>query len=119
MGELRTFYGLATVVFVGRSLVDLGHRQRGSDMIEPAALAKPTVVGRWTQNFADAVRAFRAADAMAEVTDGAELVRAVRGVAGRPGSRRRPRAGGRRPSSGPSRGATARHVHRIVELLRR
>ena len=45
MGELRKFYSLADVVFVGRSLVDLGPRQHGSDMIEPAALAKPVVVG--------------------------------------------------------------------------
>ena len=46
MGELRKFYSLASVVFVGRTLLDQGQRQRGSDMIEPAALAKPTIVGR-------------------------------------------------------------------------
>ena len=39
MGELRKFYSVADVVFVGRTLLDLGPRQRGSDMIEPAALA--------------------------------------------------------------------------------
>ena len=37
IGELRKFYAMADVVFVGRTLVDLGHRQHGSDMIEPAA----------------------------------------------------------------------------------
>ncbi len=116
MGELRTFYGLADLVFVGRSLVDLGHRQRGSDMIEPAALGRPTVVGRWTQNFADAVRAFRAADAMAEVTDAAAL-RAVVGAwlsdpAAAADVGRRARA-----VVGENRGATARHVERVVRLL--
>jgi 3-deoxy-D-manno-octulosonic-acid transferase len=35
------------VVFVGRSLVDMG----GSDMLEVAALAKPIVVGQYTYNF--------------------------------------------------------------------
>src|SRR6185295_12989890 len=40
MGELRKFYSLADVVFVGRTVVDLGSRQHGSDMIEPAALGK-------------------------------------------------------------------------------
>src|SRR5690606_10044041 len=67
MGELRKFYSLADVVFVGRTLVDLGHRQHGSDMIEPAALAKPVIVGPFTHNFADAMRKFRAAEAMVEV----------------------------------------------------
>ncbi len=73
MGELRTFYSLADVVFVGRSLVDLGPSQHGSDMIEPAALGKPIVIGPYTANFADAMRAFRAADAVLEVTDGDTL----------------------------------------------
>src|SRR5580704_10462580 len=48
IGELRKFYAMADVVFSGRSLVDLGHRQHGSDMIEPAALAKPSIVGPFT-----------------------------------------------------------------------
>jgi 3-deoxy-D-manno-octulosonic-acid transferase len=73
MGELRKFYSLASVVFVGRSLVDLGSRQWGSDMIEPAALAKPVAIGPWTHNFAEAVRSFKAADAMVEVADAAAL----------------------------------------------
>ncbi len=73
MGELRRFYSLADVVFVGRSLVDLGSRQHGSDMIEPAALAKPIVVGPWTGNFADAMNRFRAAGAIAEVRSESEL----------------------------------------------
>ena len=116
MGELRMFYSVATVVFVGRSLVDLGHRQRGSDLIEPAALAKPVVVGPWTQNFADAVRAFRAAGAVAEVADGAGLVRAVRGWLADP---LEAAAVGRRAQDvvRRSRGATARHVAAILEVL--
>ena len=47
MGELRKFYALASVVFVGRSLVPMG----GSDMIEAAALGKPTAFGPHTFNF--------------------------------------------------------------------
>ncbi|HEY2585782.1 MAG TPA: 3-deoxy-D-manno-octulosonic acid transferase [Tepidisphaeraceae bacterium] len=73
MGELRKFYSLADVVFVGRTLVDLGSRQHGSDMIEPAALAKPTVVGHYTGNFAEVMNQFRAADAMREVATPDEL----------------------------------------------
>ena len=59
MGELRKFYSLADVIFVGRTLVDLGEKQHGSDMIEPAALAKPVIVGPFTGNFADVMLKFR------------------------------------------------------------
>jgi len=51
MGELRKFYGLSTVVFVGRTLIPAG----GSDVMEVAALGKPCVVGPSVFNFADAV----------------------------------------------------------------
>jgi 3-deoxy-D-manno-octulosonic-acid transferase len=58
MGELRKLYSLADVVFVGRTLADMG----GSDMMEVAALAKPTIVGRHTENFADVMRRLTAGD---------------------------------------------------------
>jgi 3-deoxy-D-manno-octulosonic-acid transferase len=77
MGELRKFYSLADVVFVGRTLVDLGSRQHGSDMIEPAALGKAVVVGPHTGNFADAMSRFRAADAIMEVQTAEQLGEAV------------------------------------------
>jgi 3-deoxy-D-manno-octulosonic-acid transferase len=77
MGELRAFYSLARLVFVGRSLVDLGPRQHGSDMIEPAALGKPVIVGPFTANFADAVSRFSAADAIVEVNSRQELEQTV------------------------------------------
>ncbi len=77
MGELRKFYSLARIIFVGRSLVDLGSRQHGSDMIEPAALGKAIVVGPYTGNFAEAVMKFRVADAIFEVKDEAGLKEAV------------------------------------------
>jgi 3-deoxy-D-manno-octulosonic-acid transferase len=77
MGELRKFYSLARVIFVGRTLVDLGHRQHGSDMIEPAALARPVIVGPYTANFADAMSRFRADHAIVEVSSAQELQQAV------------------------------------------
>lgn len=78
MGELRKFYSIADVVFVGRSLVDLGHRQHGSDMIEPAALGKPVIVGPFTTNFADAMLKFRNNNAIAEVANADELYTVMR-----------------------------------------
>jgi 3-deoxy-D-manno-octulosonic-acid transferase len=77
VGELRKFYSLADVVFVGRTLVDLGPSQHGSDMIEPAALGKPVIVGRHTGNFAEAMNKLRAADAVMEVADEAALAQTV------------------------------------------
>jgi len=53
MGDLRKFYSLATVIFVGRSLVPMG----GSDMAEAAALGKPTLFGPHTFNFKQTVKA--------------------------------------------------------------
>jgi len=58
MGELRKLYSLADVVFVGRTLADMG----GSDMMEVAALAKPAIVGRHTENFTDIMRRLTAND---------------------------------------------------------
>ncbi|HUU85193.1 MAG TPA: 3-deoxy-D-manno-octulosonic acid transferase [Phycisphaerae bacterium] len=60
MGELRKFYSLASVVFVGRSLVPMG----GSDPMEVAALARPIIVGPHMDNFAAPVEAFAAVDAI-------------------------------------------------------
>ena len=60
MGELRKFYSLADVVFVGRTLVPMG----GSDPMEVAAMKKPMVVGPHTDNFQLPVDAFRRADAI-------------------------------------------------------
>ena len=51
MGDLRKFYSLATVIFVGRSLVPMG----GSDMAEAAALGKCTIFGLHTFNFKQTV----------------------------------------------------------------
>ncbi len=84
MGELKKFYSIADVIFVGRTLVDLGPRQHGSDMIEPAALAKPTIVGPFTHNFADAMNKFRAAAAILEISDGPALGRAINATLSNP-----------------------------------
>ena len=116
MGELRKFYGLADVVFVGRSLVDLGPRQHGSDMIEPAALAKPVIVGPFTHNFADAMAKLRGADAVRVVPEGAALRAAVLDILTDPASAaemgRRAREVVRREQ-----GATARHAEAILTAL--
>ena len=116
MGELRKFYSLARVVFVGRSLVDFGSRQHGSDMIEPAALAKPTAVGPFTGNFAEVMRKFREAQAMAEVSTPVELVAQLDRFLTDPPSAS---AMGLRARSvvERERGATHRHVEIILKTI--
>jgi 3-deoxy-D-manno-octulosonic-acid transferase len=116
MGELRKFYSLSDVVFVGRTLVDLGARQHGSDMIEPAALAKPVLVGPHTGNFAEAMIKFRQADAVMEVADEAALGEAIRVLLSTP---EQAGAMGRRAQDVVRReqGATARNAQVILELL--
>lgn len=69
MGDLRKFYALATVVFVGRSLVPLG----GSDMMEVAALGKPVIVGPYTENFMGTMRAMVAGEGIEVVADKRQL----------------------------------------------
>jgi 3-deoxy-D-manno-octulosonic-acid transferase len=80
MGELRKFYALADVVFVGRSLVPMG----GSDPMEVAALAKPILVGPHIENFRAPVEAFQAREAINIVRTGEELAQCVRRLCGDP-----------------------------------
>jgi 3-deoxy-D-manno-octulosonic-acid transferase len=76
MGELRKFYCLADVVFVGRTLVPMG----GSDPMEVAALSKAMIVGPHTENFVLPVRAFREKGAIREIASASELSDAVGGL---------------------------------------
>lgn len=78
MGELRTFYATASVIFVGRSLVPMG----GSDMIEAAALGKPTCFGPHTFNFPQAEGLLR--HGAAGVNDEADLQKQISGWLGDP-----------------------------------
>ncbi|UCF14986.1 MAG: 3-deoxy-D-manno-octulosonic acid transferase [Phycisphaerales bacterium] len=73
MGDLRKFYSLATIIFVGRSLVPMG----GSDMMEAAALGKCTIFGPHTFNFRQTVDALLADDGAILVADEQELLQAM------------------------------------------
>ncbi len=116
MGELRKFYSLADVVFVGRTLVDLGSKQHGSDMIEPAALARPVIVGPYTGNFADVMRRFQEKDAMRIVQNKSELRDAMLKLLAAP---REATALGQRAQDvvRAEQGATERHVAVILDIL--
>jgi 3-deoxy-D-manno-octulosonic-acid transferase len=70
MGDLRKFYSLASVIFVGRTLVPLG----GSDMIEAAALGKCTIFGPHAFNFKQAADALLAGNGAILVKDKQQLL---------------------------------------------
>jgi 3-deoxy-D-manno-octulosonic-acid transferase len=118
---LRKFYSLADVVFVGRSLANMG----GSDMMEVAALAKPIVVGPHNENFADVVKKLWAAQAimpiLVDLTIGTvweSLTQAVSGLLSNPEDAAQ-LAGRARKVVESNRGATERTLQPLLEILER
>ena len=73
MGDLRKFYCLATIIFVGRSLVPMG----GSDMMEAAALGKCTIFGPHAFNFRQTVDSLLGGNGAIMVNDGDELLKTM------------------------------------------
>jgi 3-deoxy-D-manno-octulosonic-acid transferase len=69
IGELAQLYQLATVVFVGGSLVDHG----GHNILEPAVVGKPIVFGPYMQNFKEIAESFIANGAAVCVQSEREL----------------------------------------------
>jgi 3-deoxy-D-manno-octulosonic-acid transferase len=69
LGELATIYQLATVAFVGGSLVPTG----GHNILEPAVFGKPVVFGPHMDNFAEIADAFIANAAAIRVGSDREL----------------------------------------------
>ena len=73
VGDLEMFYALADVVFVGGSLVDRG----GHNVLEPARLARPIVVGPHVDNFVDEVSLLRRHDGIRIGASRAEVEGAI------------------------------------------
>jgi 3-deoxy-D-manno-octulosonic-acid transferase len=63
IGELPATYSLATVVFVGGSIVDRG----GHNVLEPAAAGAPVVTGAHTHNFHAIVDLLNEANAIVQL----------------------------------------------------
>src|SRR5215510_741364 len=63
IGELASLYRFASVVFVGGSLVPRG----GHNIIEPAAFAKPVIVGPHTENFRQIISDFLEQQAVVQI----------------------------------------------------
>jgi len=112
MGELLQFYAACDVAFVGGSLDRIG----GHNVLEPAALARPVVVGPHTFNFEDITEQLIAADAAIRVNNSAELEEATARLFTRPELRdQMGQAGLRLVRSG--QGALVRTLELVDELI--
>jgi len=104
IGELRMAYALADVVVVGRSFGEL----HGSDMIEPVALGKATVIGPRWGDFAEPAEALMAVGALVQV-DAGMLPGTLSGLLNDPAHRARMADAGRAVIRA-RQGATARNA---------
>ncbi|TFW11669.1 lipid IV(A) 3-deoxy-D-manno-octulosonic acid transferase [Duganella callida] len=73
MGEMFAYYAACDVAFVGGSLLPLG----GQNLIEPAALGKPVLIGEHTFNFALVTEDALAAGGAERIADAPTLMRAA------------------------------------------
>ncbi|MDD5436086.1 MAG: 3-deoxy-D-manno-octulosonic acid transferase [Candidatus Omnitrophica bacterium] len=73
IGRLSDFYSIATIVFVGGSLIKHG----GQNPIEPAIYEKPIVFGQYMFNFKNIAEAFLAKEAAVRIDNAGELVPAL------------------------------------------
>ena len=80
IGELAQLFQVATVVFVGGSLVDAG----GHNILEPAVFGKPIVFGPHMHNFAEIARTFLDNGAAMQVRSGRDLESALLDLLGDP-----------------------------------
>ncbi len=76
IGRLNDLYSIATIVFVGGSLVKHG----GQNPIEPAIYEKPVIFGRYMFNFKNITEAFLAKGAAIRVDSGSELIPVLRNL---------------------------------------
>ena len=85
IGELAHLYQVATVVFIGGSLVPAG----GHNILEPAVFGKPIVFGPHMENFGEIADAFLANGAAVQVRDERELDETIVSLMGDPVRRAR------------------------------
>ncbi len=111
IGELAALYSLATVAFVGGSLVPRG----GHNILEPARYGVPIVTGNHYENFRDIVNFFQSRNAV-RVVGLAELPLVLMELIGSQAERM---ALGQNALAAleSQRGATSRTINALVELM--
>lgn len=109
IGQLRKAYALADVAVVGRSFLGL----YGSDVMEPAALGKPVIVGPHHGDFQDTIDAMRDAGGLVVTEDPGRAIREL--LADRAEAQRIADAG--RAVIRSRQGSTKRHADMILGML--
>jgi 3-deoxy-D-manno-octulosonic-acid transferase len=112
LGELMAFYAAADVAFVGGSLQPIG----GHNLLEPAALGVPMVVGPHTFNFADITERLRDVGAVQVVADADALAPSVAALLADADARLMRGKAGRESLAG-ERGALARTLAMVEDAL--
>jgi 3-deoxy-D-manno-octulosonic-acid transferase len=112
IGELAQLYQIATVVFVGGSLVPAG----GHNILEPALYGKPVVFGPHMQNFGEIAETFLTNAAAIQVRTAGELEETMLSLIGDPVRRARVGAAARALVES-NRGARDRTLAVIRDLL--
>jgi 3-deoxy-D-manno-octulosonic-acid transferase len=112
IGELAHLFQVATVVFVGGSLVDHG----GHNILEPAVHGKPIVFGPHMNNFAEIADTFLRNQAAVQVNTPAELAGAVARLIGDPVERARLGAAARALVEA-NRGARRRTLEAVADVF--
>ena len=112
VGELATVFQIATVVFLGGSLVPTG----GHNLLEPAVWGKPVVFGPHMQNFAEIAELFLANRAARQVGSADALEPALADLLGDPVQRAALGAAARALVDA-NRGATDRTLDAVAALV--
>ncbi len=110
-GELQRCYGVATVVFVGKSLTSHG----GQNPVEPIAAGKPVIFGPHMENFASLARALVLKKGAIQISDVGELERVAARLLEDRAARHQLIANARQVLM-EHRGATARTARLVVDL---
>ena len=112
MGDLRKFYSLATIIFVGRSLVPMG----GSDMTEAAALGKCTIFGPHAFNFKQTVDVLLKDNGAIMVKDKQELLQTMQKCLSEPDFAQEIAKNGQKVIR-KNQGATTRTIQHITKFI--
>lgn len=112
IGELAQLYQVATVVFVGGSLVPAG----GHNILEPALFGKPILIGAHMENFAEIAATFLANGAAVQVHTAWEFEEELLSLMGDPVRRARVGAAAKALVEA-NRGAKERTLAAIAEVL--
>jgi len=113
-GELRDWYAIATIVFIGKSLTARG----GQNPVEAIVADRPVVFGPQMENFAALARSLVTSGGALQPDDAASLAKMLADLLREPGARERLASQARKVLD-PHRGATERTARLLEKLAKK